>query len=116
MVTSSRSTASDPTHPLVISKFKALADPIRFEVIELLRQGEMCVCDLCDRLDVAQSKLSFHLKALRQANLISARQDGRWVYYSLNLAAFDTLSDYLADLSHCRPCQPAQPCSPSGRN
>lgn len=116
MVTSSRSTASDLTYPLVITKFKALADPIRFEVIELLRQREMCVCDLCDRLSVAQSKLSFHLKTLRQANLISARQEGRWVYYSLNLDAFDTLTDYLADLSHCSPRQPAQSCSPSGRN
>ncbi|NMF85682.1 metalloregulator ArsR/SmtB family transcription factor [Nodosilinea sp. P-1105] len=122
MVTSSPSPvglSSDPSAPshlatanAVVAKFKALADPLRFEVVELLRQQEMCVCDLCDRLGVAQSKLSFHLKALRQAELITARQDGRWMYYSLNLVAFQGLDDYLQGVSQCRPCQPAPPCLP----
>ena len=45
----------------------------------------MCVCDLCDQIDVAQSKLSFHLKTLKSAGLVRSRQEGRWIYYSLNL-------------------------------
>ncbi|WP_017299975.1 ArsR/SmtB family transcription factor [Nodosilinea nodulosa] len=81
-----------------IAKFKALSDPLRLEVIELLRSQEMCVCDLRDRMDIAQSKLSFHLKTLREAGLISARQDGRWIYYSLNPAEFGELEDYLSAL------------------
>ncbi len=96
----------------VIAKFKALADPFRFEVVELLQQQEMCVCDLRDRMDIAQSKLSFHLKILREAGLITARQDGRWVYYSLNCLEFRELEDYLNTLRHLSPVRPARLCAP----
>lgn len=82
----------------VIAKFKALADPFRWEVVELLQQREMCVCDLCDRMHIAQSKLSFHLKILREAGLVSARQEGRWIYYSLNRAEFADLGRSLAPI------------------
>ncbi len=76
--------------------FRALGDPLRLKIIELLRTQELCVCELCDRLEVSQSKLSFHLKNLKDANLINSRQEGRWMYYSLNLAQFVTLEQYLA--------------------
>lgn len=102
-------TASSAT---TIAKFKALSDPLRLAVIELLRSQEMCVCDLCDRMAIAQSKLSFHLKTLREAGLISARQDGRWIYYSLNPAEFGDLEDYLSTLRHLGPQRLASPCSP----
>ena len=102
-------TASSAT---TIAKFKALSDPLRLEVIELLRSQEMCVCDLCDRLDVAQSKLSFHLKTLREAGLISARQDGRWIYYRLNPAEFGELEAYLSELQHLVSPRPARVCGP----
>lgn len=95
-----------------IAKFKALSDPLRLEVIELLRSQEMCVCDLCDRMEIAQSKLSFHLKTLREAGLISARQDGRWIYYRLNPAEFGELEDYLSALRQLSPQRPACPCPP----
>jgi ArsR family transcriptional regulator len=97
----------------VIAKFKALADPFRFEVVELLQQQEMCVCDLRDRMEIAQSKLSFHLKTLRQAGLINARQEGRWIYYSLNLQEFIELEDYLNTLRQLSPARPARPCPPT---
>ncbi|MFQ4139277.1 ArsR/SmtB family transcription factor [Nodosilinea sp. PGN35] len=95
-----------------IAKFKALSDPLRLAVVELLRSQEMCVCDLCDRMDIAQSKLSFHLKTLREAGLISARQEGRWIYYRLNPAEFGELEDYLTTLRQLTPQSPARPCSP----
>lgn len=104
--------ASPDVSSTVVARFKALADPLRLEVIELLRQQELCVCDLCDRLEVAQSKLSFHLKALRQAGLINARQDGRWIYYSLNLAAFVELEQYLAGIRRFSAILPARTCPP----
>lgn len=96
----------------LLVRFKALSDPLRLEVIELLRSQEMCVCDLCDRMAIAQSKLSFHLKTLREAGLISARQEGRWIYYSLNPAEFGELEDYLSTLRHLSPQRPACPCPP----
>ncbi|BAZ04120.1 ArsR/SmtB family transcription factor [Calothrix sp. NIES-3974] len=83
----------------VIVGFQALSDPLRVSVVELLQKREMCVCDLCDILGVSQSKLSFHLKNLKEAELVHARQEGRWIYYSLNLAQFAFLQDYLAQFS-----------------
>ena len=63
--------------------FHALADPTRLGIIEQLRRGEQCVCDLTDLLDTAQSRLSFHLKTLKEAGLLRDRRQGRWIYYSL---------------------------------
>jgi ArsR family transcriptional regulator len=64
--------------------FHALSDETRLEILESLRTGEQCVCDLMEALGAAQSRLSFHLKVLKEASLISDRPEGRWIYYSLN--------------------------------
>ncbi|MEM8831737.1 MAG: metalloregulator ArsR/SmtB family transcription factor [Cyanobacteria bacterium P01_G01_bin.19] len=77
--------------------FRALGDPLRLQIIELLRSQELCVCELCEKLAVNQSKLSFHLKNLKDASLLNSRQEGRWVYYSLNLPQFLALEQYLAE-------------------
>ncbi|MBE9205003.1 winged helix-turn-helix transcriptional regulator [Nostoc sp. LEGE 06077] len=82
---------------LIAAGFHALSDPLRINVLELLRQQELCVCDLCDALSVSQSKLSFHLKTLKEAGLVNSRQEGRWIYYSLNIPQFSVLEQYLAD-------------------
>ncbi|HEU4722765.1 MAG TPA: metalloregulator ArsR/SmtB family transcription factor [Gemmatimonadaceae bacterium] len=66
-----------------VSLFHALSDPIRLSILELLRAGERCVCDLQDDLDAAQSKLSFHLKVLKEAGLVEDRREGRWSYYTI---------------------------------
>ncbi len=63
--------------------FHALADETRFSIVERLRDGERCVCDLTDDLDAAQSRLSFHLKTLKDAGLVTDRRQGRWMYYAL---------------------------------
>lgn len=75
---------------------RALADPIRLQVVEALAGGERCVCELTAELDLAQSRLSFHLRVLRQAGLISGRQQGRWMYYSLQPDALPCLRGWLA--------------------
>jgi ArsR family transcriptional regulator, arsenate/arsenite/antimonite-responsive transcriptional repressor len=64
--------------------FHALADEIRLRVVELLGDGERCVCELMADLDMAQSRLSWHLKTLSDAGIITGRREGRWNYYSLN--------------------------------
>ena len=92
--------------------FHALSDPLRLQIIDLLRTQELCVCELCDKLDVPQSKLSFHLKNLKEAELVRARQEGRWIYYSLNLPQFAVLEQYLAEFRRFSPIVPARPCSP----
>ncbi len=96
---------------LIASGFHALSDPLRISVVELLRQREQCVCDLCDVLKVTQSKLSFHLKTLKEAGLVKSRQEGRWIYYSLNIGQFTVLEEYLVKFRRVAQILPA-PCCP----
>lgn len=100
-----------PTQPLIASGFHALSEPLRIRLLELLQQQELCVCELCEALGVSQSKLSFHLKTLKEAGLVRSRQEGRWVYYSLNLPQFVVLEQYLAEFRRFSPILPARPCS-----
>lgn len=95
---------------LIVAGFHALSDPLRMRVLHLLQQHELCVCDLCDRLDVTQSKLSFHLKTLKEAGLVRSRQEGRWIYYSLNLAQFVVLEQYLSEFRRFSQILPARSC------
>lgn len=102
--------ATTPDLNQIVAGFHALSDPIRLQVIELLHSQELCVCDLCQKLGVSQSKLSFHLKNLKEAHLVVARQQGRWIYYSLNRSGFAALEAYLAQCSHFKAIAPAKPC------
>lgn len=95
---------------LIAAGFHALSEPLRIKVLEILRKQEMCVCDLCDILKVSQSKLSFHLKTLKLAGLVRTRQEGRWIYYSLNLSQFIVLEQYLADYRRFSQLLPANTC------
>lgn len=66
-------------------KFKALADQKRLEIMyELCQRGQTCVCDLTEFFGISQSKLSYHLKILLDANLITKEKKGTWNYYDLN--------------------------------
>jgi ArsR family transcriptional regulator len=64
--------------------FHALSDETRLSILECLRGSERCVCELTGDLDAAQSRLSFHLRVLREAGLVTDRREGRWMYYTLN--------------------------------
>lgn len=77
-----------------VTLFHALSDATRLSILEMLRDGEQCVCDLQDGLDAAQSRLSFHLRVLREAGLVVDRQEGRWSYYSIVAAALDEAHDF----------------------
>lgn len=99
-----------PQTSIIAANFHALSDSLRVSILEILRHEELCVCELCDRLQVPQSKLSFHLKILKDASLVRARQEGRWVYYSLNLSQFATLQKYLAQFQLLSPRQPGRRC------
>ena len=88
---------------------KALAEPIRIELIAVLASGERCVCDLQSDLGLAQSRLSFHLKVMKQAGLVADRQEGRWVYYRLRAEAIDELCVWLTSIT-ARCGLPARTC------
>jgi len=74
--------------------FHALSDETRLEIVRLLSHGERCVCDLTGVLGAAQSRLSFHLKTLKDAGLVTDRREGRWVYYSLNREALEGITAF----------------------
>lgn len=63
--------------------FHALSDATRLAILDMLKDSERCVCELQDELDAAQSRLSFHLRVLKEAGLVTDRKEGRWMYYSI---------------------------------
>lgn len=62
---------------------KGLADPTRVRALAALREGELCVCEMSDALELTQSTLSTHLRVVREAGLVRTRKEGKWVYYAL---------------------------------
>lgn len=87
------STAQARDQDRAVALFHALSDPIRLSILEMLRGGERCVCDLQDDIGAAQSKLSFHLKVLKEAGLVTDRREGRWSYYTIVPAAVTEVHD-----------------------
>jgi ArsR family transcriptional regulator len=68
----------------LLSVFKALSDETRLRIVKLLENGELCVCHIVAAVDMSQSKISFHLKILREAGLVKDRREGKWMHYRLN--------------------------------
>jgi ArsR family transcriptional regulator len=81
MTTATGTAAPDLDRAVIL--FHALSDETRLAILEMLRDGEQCVCELQDELDAAQSRLSFHLRVLREAGLVIDHREGRWSYYSI---------------------------------
>jgi ArsR family transcriptional regulator, arsenate/arsenite/antimonite-responsive transcriptional repressor len=79
--------------------FKAVADPVRLRLLSLIAchdGGESCVCDLLAAFDMTAPSVSYHLKILREAGLISADRRGTWVYYRVNPDVMARMSAVLA--------------------
>ena len=86
--------ATRPEPALVASWFHALADETRVKIVEMLSHKERCVCELEQMLDVAQSRLSFHLRVLKDAGFLADRREGRWMYYNLQRDTLDQIAAY----------------------
>ena len=97
--------------PTIQAGFHALSDPWRLQIIELLRSQELCVCELMEKLEISQSKLSCHLKILKEAGLVQTRQEGRWIYYRLNLRQFLALEEYISTYRRYGSVLPTRACS-----
>ena len=97
-------------HEKAVILFHALSDETRLEILERLKDGEQCVCDLMDAVGAAQSRLSFHLKVLKDAGVIEDRPEGRWVYYSLNQAIVTELEAFANALKRSREKRRASQC------
>lgn len=92
-----------PTTTLDVARasrlFHALSDETRLGILPMLGEGERCVCDLQGDLDAAQSRLSFHLKVLKDAGIVTDRKEERWSYYTLVPDAFREADDVVRALA-----------------
>jgi ArsR family transcriptional regulator, arsenate/arsenite/antimonite-responsive transcriptional repressor len=77
---------------------KALGDPIRLQLVDVLRHhaGKVCVCELVPLFDISQSTLSHHLKKLRDAGIVDSERTGLWAYYYVLPGALEELSAWLS--------------------
>jgi ArsR family transcriptional regulator, arsenate/arsenite/antimonite-responsive transcriptional repressor len=95
----------------LLKRFQAVAEETRFGIVQRLAGGERCVCELQDDLDAAQSRLSFHLKKLKEAGVVTDTRHGRWVYYSLVPEALEEMRAFLGEV---KPPEGALPVIRSG--
>lgn len=85
------STVIDSSPAVLACRLAALADPVRLRIVGVLARGGRCVCDLREQVPVAENLLSYHLRVLREAGLVTATRRGRWVDYRLDGGGFTTL-------------------------
>ena len=78
--------------------FKALADPTRREILNLLRRGEMTAGDLAERFDMTKPTMSHHFSVLKDADLLTSRRDGQQIWYGLNTTVVQDLMAWAMDL------------------
>ena len=103
-------TATLPDTAQAARWFHALSDPTRVEIVRLLSHGERCVCDLQDAMGAQQSRLSFHLRVLKESGFVTDRKEGRWTRYELNREALDEIAAFAAAVrpgKHAGSCRTA---------
>lgn len=79
--------------------FKALCDPKRLAILELLRSGEKCACVLIERLNLGQSAVSYHMKILCESGIVTSRQEGKWTHYRLRADGGKAAAELLLQLT-----------------
>lgn len=80
------------------TSFKALADPARRKILQLLKNGRMSAGEIAGHFDMTQATISYHLNVLRKADLISEEKEKNYIYYSLNTSIIEEIMTWLVDL------------------
>lgn len=91
--------------------FKALCDPNRLAILEFLRSGEKCACELLEQLEVTQSGLSYHMKILCESGIVESWQEGKWTHYQLSTTGRETAMQLLQELITPDAAQSTKCCS-----
>lgn len=78
--------------------FKALSDPVRREILELLKEGELSAGDIAANFDMTQATVSYHLKILKKADLIRENRDKNFIFYELNMTVVEEIMAWLSEL------------------
>lgn len=92
-----------------VKLFKALADPTRLRVMLLLQVRELCVCELTHILGMEQSRISHHMRILREAGLTEDRRQGRWMIYRIPARSRGFVDGLFAGLTRARLGRPVCP-------
>ena len=87
----------------LVDTVKALSEPLRWRIVELLADEELCVCHLVEELDVPQPLVSHHLKVLRDAGIVESSKFRYWTYYRLRPDALTPLADILTTIAATTP-------------
>ena len=77
---------------------KALADPIRRDILNMLKDGRMAAGDICDKFDVTGASISRHLSVLKEADLVRDKREGQFIYYELNASVLEETLLWLSNL------------------
>lgn len=78
--------------------FKALSDPVRRQILELLKNGRLLAGDIAGHFDMTQATVSYHLKVLKQADLIRETRERNYIFYELNLTVLEEIMMWLSEL------------------
>lgn len=79
--------------------FKDLGDPKRAMIVAMISCGEICACEILEKLEISQSTLSHHMKLLRECGLVKARCDGKWTYYTLDEKTIEQTKQNLIEIT-----------------
>jgi ArsR family transcriptional regulator len=79
--------------------FKALSDPNRLMIVDMLSCGELCACVILEKFNITQPTLSHHMKKLCENKIVNSRKEGKWMYYSLNEKTIQTFRKLLNDVT-----------------
>ncbi|MDR2599924.1 MAG: metalloregulator ArsR/SmtB family transcription factor [Oscillospiraceae bacterium] len=79
--------------------FKALSDPNRLMIVDMLSCGELCACVILEKFNITQPTLSHHMKNLCDSEIVKSRKEGKWMYYSLNEKTILSFKNLLDDLT-----------------
>lgn len=80
--------------------FRALNDPTRRQIVELLKRGDMTAGDIADHFNISKPSISHHLDLLKQANIVSSIKEGQFIYYSLNATVLDEIITWFLGLQN----------------
>jgi len=84
--------------------FKAFCDETRLMVLSLLQSGEKCACELLVQVSVGQSTLSHHMKILTESGVVTARKEGKWMYYAISCEGCEAAKELLTTITTLVPC------------
>jgi len=79
--------------------FKALSDPNRLMIVDMLSCGELCACVILEKFNITQPTLSHHMKTLCECELVIGRKVGKWIYYSLNGETIRKIKEVLDEVT-----------------